>query len=326
MTPSRRCRGVGARGFTLLELLVVVVILAALATAAIGVMDQTDAQSRFDDTRSRAQQARDGIVGPNRSLNGSPELSGFVADMGRLPASLSELLAQGSLSSYTENFGGANIGTGWRGPYVRADQDGTFRDGWANPGPAPDYGWVVSTAGAPFPIFSLTSLGSDGLANGTPGSGTTWDALDQNITIAPDDYLVRVSTWSIDVVFSNAGATPFNQSIRVRLYHPTSGADVTFASVWPTTPAARDAAPFLTLPVSVSVAPGATTRVTFNFFDPVSSADKRVPIGVRSLGAVDAGTGAAVGSQLPVQVTLVPRANLPLLTGPTGSPVTWTVP
>ncbi len=312
------------RGLTLLELLLVVVILAALATAAVATLDQTDLQSRHDETRARAQQVADAIAGPNRTLNGGVQLSGFVADMGRLPTSLSELASQGALASYVDDFGGSGVGAGWRGPYVRADQDGTFRDGWGNgSGVAgdPNFGWVVSIAGTPFTSFTLTTLGSDG----APG-GTTWDAADTTTALLPDDYLVRVSSWSVDAVFTNSGAATWSQNIRLRIYSPSSGADATLASVWPASAAAADAAPFLSLATVVSVPAATSARVTFSFLDPVSQADKRVPIGLRTLAVVDAVTGAPAGSARPVQVALAPRASLPVLSGPAATPVAWMVP
>jgi hypothetical protein len=312
------------RALTLLELLLVVVILAALATAAVATLEQTDLQSRHDETRARAHQVADAIVGPNRTLNGTSQLSGFVADMGRLPVSLSELSSQGALASYVEDFGGSAVGAGWRGPYVHADQDGTFRDGWANGSGVtadPNFGWVVTVTGTPFAGFTLTSLGSDGAAG-----GTTWDAADVSTALLPDDYLVRVSSWSVDVVFTNTGAATWSQNVRLRIYAPSSGGDASLASVWPATAAAADAAPFLSLASVVSVPSASSTRVTFTFLDPVSGADKRMPIGLRTLAVVDAATGAAAGSARPVPVALAPRASLPVLTGPAATPVAWTVP
>ena len=120
-------------------------ILAVLATATISVVDQSDNQARYDTTKARAQAIHDAILGPGGTLNGGPVVSGFVADMGRLPMTLSELT---SISSFTPAalYGGTATSTtlpnaapltatflaGWRGPYLTPDADGTFRDGVGN--------------------------------------------------------------------------------------------------------------------------------------------------------------------------------------------------
>jgi hypothetical protein len=99
-------------------------------------------------------------VGPGGILNGTPVVQGFVADTGRLPASIAELASQSISTVYafspyvnftplTKSDGtglvdGSNNpylavqGSGWRGPYLQQDQDpqatygGSFRDGWGN--------------------------------------------------------------------------------------------------------------------------------------------------------------------------------------------------
>lgn len=175
---AERRPSVRTRGLTLLELVIVVAILAAIATAAVAVTDQVDQQSRYDATKQRAREIHDAIVGPAGSLNGSPVVLGFVADMGRLPASLSELVSQApsstvsfpafapnsaasALPGFTVSGLPIGFGAGWRGPYVAADSEllaaveGTtarsvFRDGWGNvaPGDAPatpdaNFGWAL---------------------------------------------------------------------------------------------------------------------------------------------------------------------------------------
>ena len=82
-------------GFTLLELLVVVSLLGLLSLTAVAIFDNAGDQDRFEATRSRLASIRTAIIGDtSRTLNGEPILSGYVADMGRLPSNIAELLIE----------------------------------------------------------------------------------------------------------------------------------------------------------------------------------------------------------------------------------------
>jgi len=72
---------------TLIELLVVLTILIILTTIAITSSDQILDQGRYDATQRTLQNIQDAIVGSanQRAADGSLLITGFVADMGRLP-------------------------------------------------------------------------------------------------------------------------------------------------------------------------------------------------------------------------------------------------
>nr|WP_319393867.1 type II secretion system protein [uncultured Desulfobacter sp.] len=81
------------KGFTLLELLMVITILSAVAWMAVGTIENKTDQVRFDDTRNRLSAIRRAIIGDtSRTLNGMPEIRGYVADMGSLPRDLNALI------------------------------------------------------------------------------------------------------------------------------------------------------------------------------------------------------------------------------------------
>jgi prepilin-type N-terminal cleavage/methylation domain-containing protein len=75
---------VGGRrsGLTLVELLVVLVILAVMTVIAVQSTEFLVDQSRYSATQQTLQNIQSAIMGPP---NGNPAVSGFVADMGRLP-------------------------------------------------------------------------------------------------------------------------------------------------------------------------------------------------------------------------------------------------
>ena len=85
------------RGFTLLELLVVIGLLGVVGIAATTLIID-DKEIQFQDaTEKRWNQIRYAIIGDtSRTLNNEPMVSGYVADMGRLPANLQELTTQGA--------------------------------------------------------------------------------------------------------------------------------------------------------------------------------------------------------------------------------------
>ena len=86
-------RGRQQAGFTLIELLVVIGILSVMATIALNDVTGTVEQQNFDQTVYKMKNIRRAILGSDKIVNGEPLLEGFVADMGRLPNNLAELLS-----------------------------------------------------------------------------------------------------------------------------------------------------------------------------------------------------------------------------------------
>lgn len=79
------CRRNG--GLTLLELLVVLVILAIMATLAVSALQPRVESARLQQTRTSLEEIAKAVAGArgSRQSDGSPLISGFVADVGRLP-------------------------------------------------------------------------------------------------------------------------------------------------------------------------------------------------------------------------------------------------
>jgi len=254
MRPSRPTP---ARGFTLLELMIVVLLLAALAASAVSLVDDVDLQARHDLTQSRRQQVRRAILGdPSRTVNGQPLISGFVADMGRLPTSLRELVQpideNGDPLARWDIVDG--VGRGWRGPYVEpqlevrdVDPDPgveelahvpAFRDGWGNrdADPADDalrFGWRFE------PDYDGDADGVDGLDLGSHGrDGAALATSDPyeldlpSLAVAPPHdalMLVRPDEWQVDLAGTEvridfSGGAPAVDPVRLVVLTPTDDA------------------------------------------------------------------------------------------------------
>jgi len=84
----RRTQG----GFTLVELLVVMLVLVALSSITLDFTKDFAFQGRYEVTKDRYDKIKRAIIGrPDVLINGQPDISGFVADMGRLPENMREL-------------------------------------------------------------------------------------------------------------------------------------------------------------------------------------------------------------------------------------------
>jgi prepilin-type N-terminal cleavage/methylation domain-containing protein len=120
-------------GITLLELLVVLMILSIVLTAAVRTWDVTLERGRAQTTSQKLSQLVKVIIGdPDYIVAGQRADFGFVGDEGRLPEDLQELVVR------------PDNDTIWRGPYVHPtfnqSTDGYRIDGW---GDTIIYGWKV---------------------------------------------------------------------------------------------------------------------------------------------------------------------------------------
>ena len=115
----------GRQGFTLMELLVVLLIIGILSTVALRTIDATRDRSLFDQTTKEMNQLVQAITGnPDMTYDGRRVDFGFFGDEGKLPDELRDLV---------HNPGDTN----WHGPYVRqtvgGDTAGYLLDGWGHP-------------------------------------------------------------------------------------------------------------------------------------------------------------------------------------------------
>lgn len=302
------------RSLTLVELLLVVFILAAVAASAATLTDDVDVQARYDVTISRRDLVREAILGQSE-VGGQRLVSGFVADMGRLPRSLRELIQPldetgGALQKWVYD-PAREVGAGWRGPYLPIrfeDATPVFRDGWGNRSGADDalnYGWDVSNATPD--RFEIRSLGRDNLVGGV-------ELYDKDLPADHGDptlYLVSSNDWQIDISglkvplrLVNDGADITND-LELRILIPNQDGSFPETADWPTPMAFRSD------PKSEDILAGATEDLLFEF----PGASRLLPAGAWAMEVVDATTGVRLTKGVGVKIQLQARSELPPIPG-----------
>jgi type II secretory pathway pseudopilin PulG len=235
-------------GFTLVELLLILFILGSLALLTTAIVDGVDEQSRFDQTKSRLEQIRRAVIGDtSRTLNGQPDVRGFVVDMGRLPANLAELVSQGGMPAWglssvqTEGVSPVTIELfgGWRGPYLEVPPsfDGApkIRDGWNNVGGTDDaekFGWIFTlkkedgsdtTNPNDAVALQVRSHGSDGVSGVEVDTenpyATDFPISTQNL-VEKNDMFIDIDKLRIEFSTQVSNASP---SLRLQFYYWENG-------------------------------------------------------------------------------------------------------
>jgi prepilin-type N-terminal cleavage/methylation domain-containing protein len=199
-------------GLTLLELLVVVAILAVLASVAVRVTGDVESEARVRAGQESLSAMRSAILGQANKAGGygGAQSLGFVSDMGRLPRAklvagisltVSELysvtapdlrpyglwtnlLSPGSVQLVGDNLpstatnqvldNAIRVPAGWRGPYLRISNISKgLRDGWGKEIASP----------APSAVTPPVDVWSAGLLTLQPG-GVSWDPNQLNDPLA----------------------------------------------------------------------------------------------------------------------------------------------
>lgn len=282
-------------GFSLLEMLIAVGIMSAAAYVALDTVENNTGQHRYELTELRAQKIRRAIVGdPNLVVNGSPAVSGFVADVGQLPRCLDALITQDPDcdGNGTEDSGdgtpfdappdfsdqASGLSFGWRGPYLTSNAGG-LADGWGN-NSADDgnWGWKVAPS-PPVNTLDMASLGRD-RAPGALEIGS-YDEDYAMTSIASYDFSISLETTAINIEITNTASADAIICAAILAPDPEDVTD------WK----------LISMLAPETVTASTTQTIMFSSFtDAVPSLPSRVSHGVRRLIIYDGSDSAVVNA------------------------------
>jgi len=109
-------------GFTLIEIVIVILALGVLATVAIPRLGGILSSSKTTATKEEMRRLKIAIVG-----SASDKISGYEPDINSLPSDLSDLTSKPGGVADWNRF----TKTGWNGPYIDPDNGDYLKDAWS---------------------------------------------------------------------------------------------------------------------------------------------------------------------------------------------------
>lgn len=115
------------RGFTLVELVIVLIVLAIVAAVAIPKLGDVTENSKITTTKEEIRRLKVAIIGdPSVTAAGKQVSRGYSGDVGALPSSLTDLAVKpGGVSAYNKF-----TRLGWNGPYIDTAGGEYLKDAW----------------------------------------------------------------------------------------------------------------------------------------------------------------------------------------------------
>ena len=136
----------GSAGFTLIEIVIVIIVLGIIAAVAIPRFGDVSENAKAASTKEEMMRLKLAIIGDASITSGGKYVNkGFLGDAGFVPAALVDLVVKpGALAVYN-NF----TGLGWNGPYIDSSGGDYLIDAW---GVAYSYnaaGRTITSTGGP---------------------------------------------------------------------------------------------------------------------------------------------------------------------------------
>ena len=156
-------------GFTLMELIIVMALIGIMTSIGINIVIRTLEAQKADSTLLEMETIKRAIAGdPSLIINGRRADFGYYGDMGIMPATLADLMTQGSQPPLTNNTT-YFITYGWGGPYLsksfEGESDASIEDSWGN---AYEYTNSKTVNASGDSVYGkITSRGADGGVDGT---------------------------------------------------------------------------------------------------------------------------------------------------------------
>jgi prepilin-type N-terminal cleavage/methylation domain-containing protein len=121
------CNKLGQGGFTLIELVIIIVVLGILAAVAVPKFTSMSTSAKIAATKEELVSLRVALVGNPSAISGGEYINrGFEGDVGYLPSHLQDLVTKpDSIATYNRL-----TRIGWNGPYVDGSNASYLSDAW----------------------------------------------------------------------------------------------------------------------------------------------------------------------------------------------------
>jgi prepilin-type N-terminal cleavage/methylation domain-containing protein len=117
-------------GFTLIELVMIIVVLGIIAAVAIPRFGIFSESARENATREEMRRIKMAIIGDPRAVSGGQYINrGFEGDVGFPPGNLVDLVQKPDSIQPYDKF----TRVGWNGPYLDSTNSDFLYDSWGNP-------------------------------------------------------------------------------------------------------------------------------------------------------------------------------------------------